>query len=1480
LRAFQPEHASIFFGREIATREIVDRLKAQATKGRVFLMLLGMSGCGKSSLARAGVIPAILRRGETDISCWRYAAFRPSESTSGLLLGLANSLLQSQALPEITRLGYTAESLACLLKDAAVHSIPLIQSALQQAGHAFSQQQLRSTDSDARLLLLIDQFEEVFTIERFAEEREAFIATMADLSRSGLIWLAVTLRSDMYARAAESETLRQLKGDDGQYDVVAPGFAELAQMVRRPAIAAGLHYEADPKSGENLDDALLGEASKNPEALPLLEFTLDELYKDRSESNVLTWNSYRELGGMGGAIAKRAEAEYESLSVEAKNAVPFIFARLVSLQQEKATGGSAVVEELKGIPGAHEVVRRFVAANLFTTTATSAGETVVSISHEALLEKWPRVRDWITRNREFLRVKQRLASAAQRWIESGKDSDYLLPAGKPLAEAEDAVRKHHDELSPQEVGIADASIRAARARRFRRRAAIVALTALIMTLFGGGIYFWQNEKIRSSRRLAEQEGEATKAAQHKAAETYFRLANMYYQQNDLAKALAYLAAAARSNPSNVKVMERIMHLLPYCPRPPTKLKHDDADEQVEFSSNGRFIVTVATAGEGAVAKPESVSESGVDYVQIFDADTGERVGQPIRGYTGTNDQETVGRVWLDNTSRRLIVGVYYPGPHLQLIDTGLPIRTPPLSLMIYDLSTGLPISTSPLKSVITVSDDAKWAITMPTDGKLEIRDVDSGELRCRPILGFSEIESARFSSDSDLIVLTRKKDVTVVSAATGKVLGKPLLIKGPDPLESIRSARFSDDGAWLIVRVNLTKDNGETSYTWSEIIDVRTLSSGKTQAKPVRDCIDFSCDGRLAAIETGEKTLNVISIPDGKHVGSDLNCGQFESASFSPDGRLIATWDMEGTVRVWDVYTGLAVTGEMRHEDSILELGFSPDGKKLATLVGLPTSMYPARIWDLQPHRALPNAIRHTKAISALSFSTDGKSLLTGSEDTTARVWDWQAQRPIGGPLAHPSSVSLAGFTRDSSTIITATNTGAYVWNANTRTLKKKVDQAQIGDSDKQTPIQLSNNHNWFLANFPDGKMIRIFDGHTGNPISASFNNYYTWISDDGQFVAQVRPIDKGNTEESESDEVQVYDANTGSQIGKSFSVKNTNWNMDSVSFDRSGRRILCVTDDEVLLADWKSGNVIARLTGRDFAAAAINLAGDRIVTASDEGYENAVQREFAEVWDVKTGKVLTQRMIHSVGTQDPQGISVNFSEDGRWVITACADAEEIRIWDAETGLPVSEPFVSSDRSDEGLEKRDWHRMLLRRTVHLSPDGRSIAAGYFDGEARVFNASYQVSEAPDWLPLLCEFIGGMTLNVTDVPEPMQIDPQSLLDRLRNLPGNDDLSHFGRWFAAQTGDGTINPLSDIKVSEFVAARITNGSAPALAEAYLADIGNPAVLAALAKPEKDKDRALFLCHYALKLTTSSGNERQIKEVKTKAHELFPQVPEFAP
>jgi hypothetical protein len=170
-----------------------------------------------------------------------------------------------------------------------------------------------------RLALVVDQLEELFNPTSAPEDQLAFARVLGALARSGVVWVIATLRNDFYGRLAEVPDLLTLKGDQGQYDLLPPDVAEITEMVRQPAERAGLAYERRDPSGAALDDALIAAASKAPGALPLLQFALESLYAAR-DGQVLTWRAFDALGGLEGALTRRAEATF-ALDRDARDAL-------------------------------------------------------------------------------------------------------------------------------------------------------------------------------------------------------------------------------------------------------------------------------------------------------------------------------------------------------------------------------------------------------------------------------------------------------------------------------------------------------------------------------------------------------------------------------------------------------------------------------------------------------------------------------------------------------------------------------------------------------------------------------------------------------------------------------------------------------------------------------------------------------------------------------------------------------------------------------------------------------------------------------------------------------------------------------------------------------------------------------------------------------------------------------------------------------
>ena len=308
--------------------------------------------------------------------------------------------------------------------------------------------------------------EEIFSDDRIDQrQRECFAAALDALARTGCIWIVATFRSDLYPKLTDLPVLLSLKEGDGQFDLLPPTMREIGQIIRLPAAAAGLRFELRAHTAERLDDTIRDAAVGNAAALPLLEFLLEELYKRRSNDNVLTFRAYEELGGVAGALAQRAEEVLEAVSPEARSTLPLVLRELVSLSVEDDTTPLRSVAPLAAFASApaQELVQALLEARLFVSNLDDRGQPVVSVAHEALLEHWPRVRTWAEENREYLRAHARLSAAVRAWEREGRSRDFLLARGKPLAEARTLIAEGV-RLSEPEKALVEASDR--RAKRF------------------------------------------------------------------------------------------------------------------------------------------------------------------------------------------------------------------------------------------------------------------------------------------------------------------------------------------------------------------------------------------------------------------------------------------------------------------------------------------------------------------------------------------------------------------------------------------------------------------------------------------------------------------------------------------------------------------------------------------------------------------------------------------------------------------------------------------------------------------------------------------------------------------------------------------------------------------------------------------------------------------------------------------------------
>jgi eukaryotic-like serine/threonine-protein kinase len=524
LRAFELEDAPVFFGRTTAIDAVLNRLRTNATAGTAFCLLFGSSGVGKSSLARAGVLPFLLRPGVIEgIALWRYALFQPRDGApqgegaeqrrGDLFRALTDALLRKSALPELTADGTDSEKLAAMLRGEPGSIAALLKGGLSQAATECMREKQLERQPPARLALLVDQLEELFTQDWITEtERAAFVHALAILARSGLVFVVATLRADFFSRCESLPELMALKDEHGHYHVEPPKDFELGQMIRLPALAAGLRFERNAATGESLDERLRADALRSPEALPLLAFALERVWLKRDrERHVITFAAYEELGGLEGALRTQADAMFDEWAranaTSAAAAFDAVMRRIVTIQDRSHAGDAhyarAWVEKSAFVPASAEadLVERGIVARLFVADEPSPHRAIFTLAHEALFRIWPRLATWLEENRAFFRQLARLQARMAEWLTNEKRDDFLLPSGLPFESARVLAANHRRDLSPEQLDYIRRSggriHAAARRKRILIAAAFVALAAL------AAVAVWQAARAQRQRVAAE-----------------------------------------------------------------------------------------------------------------------------------------------------------------------------------------------------------------------------------------------------------------------------------------------------------------------------------------------------------------------------------------------------------------------------------------------------------------------------------------------------------------------------------------------------------------------------------------------------------------------------------------------------------------------------------------------------------------------------------------------------------------------------------------------------------------------------------------------------------------------------------------------------------------------------------------------------------------------------------------------------------------
>jgi len=1187
LENYEFEHAAIYFGRDALVAKATEQLASQARAGAAFLLVSGASGSGKSSLVKAGVMPRLMKPQRIQGAAFvRRLSFRPSAGGGDVILGLVEALTRAPpspdvGLPELLGPGQSAADLAKHLRAAVDEPGFVLAGALGRVTEAGRKSGHILRYEEAKLILLIDQLEELFTVAAIpVDDQRLFIRLLAGLARSRAVWVVATIRSDFWHRAAEIPELIALCAGNGRIDVAAPSQAEIVEMIRKPALVSGLAFDVHEKTGLGLDAVLAQDAATEPGVLPLLSFTLDALYVadvQNKGGHVLLHATYETLGGLEGAITKRADEVVAGLPEATQKALPRVLRSLATASAANQGPAVARAVPLQMFPeggAARELIEALTSARLLVVSTEGTVPTV-RLAHEALIKSWERAAAQLAADRRDLETRSLIERQCGRWASaSGPARHQLLLRDPDLANAVDLDRRWGDELTDDLRAFISRSNAAAKAAA-RRRWAIAAVVMLCLAGLAAASF--------AALYVAEIQRDEAMIAQSR-----------------------FLARDARAAVDDGNAtLGTILALagLPHDIRNPDRPFVNEAEDALEDALANRRESSILRGHQGAVATA-AFSPDGTRAVTASNDNTARlwntRTGAPITVLSGHDDNvssaafspngkqvvtasdDRTARIWDAVTGAPIavlrghedIVTSAVFSPDSKRIVTASDDKT----ARVWDSASGALIAVlqghQGLVNSAAFSPDSKHVVTAATDNTARVWDAATG-VTLSVLKGHRNfVNAAAFSPDGTHVATASwDKTARLWDAATGAALA----VLGPHD-GRVWFAVFSPDGGHVV-----TASEDKTARVWD-------AKSGAATARLKGhenwvNSVAFSPDGTHVVTASDDKTSRLWDADKGNAMGVLRGHESLvNSAVFSPDGTSVLTASGDATARLWKTGTEAAAGILQGHTAAVNSAVFSPDDARVATASFDRT----ARLWNARDGALLVTFQGHNDTVWSMAFSPDGKRVVTGSDDKTARIWDAQTGDAMI-VLPHDDRVDSAAFSPDGKRVVTtSTDHTATIWDAQAGT-KMTVLR---GHADWVTSAAFSPDGRRVVTGSYD-KTARIWDAETGAAIlvlKGHENRINSAVfSPDGKRVATA----------SWDDTARIWDANTGEPM---VVVRgHENW-VISAAFSPDGMRLVTASwDQTVRVWDASTGAAIVLLSGHEgkVTFASFSADGKRVVSAS-----------------------------------------------------------------------------------------------------------------------------------------------------------------------------------------------------------------------------------------------------------------------------------------
>lgn len=1200
LAAFTEADSARFHGR----RAIVDRLwhalrdLVGRDAGPRILPVLGPSGSGKSSVARAGLLPELVRRPIPELRDPHVAVMTPRDAPLREL-----ALVLARIDPSETHLSLKARDIERVLRSPAPHDGD-VWNGLSDAAAAVA--------GDRPLIVLVDQFEELYTLAGDPQARQIFLATLAEAARApgGRVTVVLTMRSDFIGATARDPDFNAVVANQG---VIVPAMtdAELCEAIEAPAREAGRPL---PRA---VVDRLLDESRGRSGALPLMQFALQQVWNGMAAGED-PGEALARIGGVGGALASEAERILQGLGPEERQIARRAFLAMVSLGEgAQDTRRRAPLAEMTAAGETPEDVHRVLAAFSKPSArlvSLSGGEQGIAaeVTHEALFEHWDRLRRWLDESREDIRFQRQLNEAVEEWETAGRPRGMLW---RPplLTRLEDyRARNAADITNPQLDFLAASRRDAARGRMMRAGAAAVAALALLAS--GFGVFAWQE------RRQAEAERTRAETIQSRF------LGNLSLAQTEAGDATtgALIALAAMEEgrpevPEPEAALARALWDLREAWEP-TGL--DPAFRILGFDSSGRYLLL---AGKEEPPDPAFAVDLQERTLLNFPAEwQGASLAmhpdeplvavgipdQPVRLHS-VPDWEPVAELAEQITARPENAELQFGpgGKHLYAVGPGFralrwsvatrealaPLDTigPFAATTLHFLNTGTAYRGGRFYFGL-------YDLEPPTPKALrEDQDRYRHDAAASP---------PGFAGLCETCVLTVSVELHGYEVGViGNVLWEQTSLGASDiGMPSPETTRLTFTERALLAH----GENGAASWV--------ALSPGSGTL--IEEVIDLAPDPAAVEAANGEERqrdpdleedLRQTPTPDNR-----------PPLAVSPDGRFLAVGGFYGQIALWrEPASGppLRVATLMLDDPglAVIDLAFSPDGRRLASL----DEFGQLTLWRVHPRHHWSVETPDLR-VEALGLAPDGSIAASGGANGALALWDTAARTRAGALEGHSDWLHTSQFSADGTRLLTSAEDGqGILWDVAARR-----DLLRIGPGV------------WDAALAPDG----------GDIITFGETSVVALWSADGDKLAEYDPYDAIEPEPREVETITV-----GFPAGRPAAL---------IRIDND--------DEAYFLADPAEAGIYARLVNPDERPelAFTSALSPRFVAIAREDGSVVLFRP------PDAAEVETKAEVIGVlpGHPNREIRSIAIAADGGRMLTAANDGS-VRLWDLGTLSLVAE---------------------------------------------------------------------------------------------------------------------------------------------------------------------------------------------------------------